>query len=62
MRPQYLDWLIQEKKVTTSEGKQVIVYELVIQDDEDILNAWAKHLREHFLNKYRTFHPISRII
>lgn len=48
MRPQYLDWLIQEKKVTTSEGKQVIVYELVIQDDEDILNAWAKHLREHY--------------
>jgi hypothetical protein len=48
MSAQYLDWLIQEKKVTTSEGKQVIVYELVIKDDEDILNAWAKHLREHY--------------
>lgn len=48
MKPQYLDWLIQEKTVTTSEGKQIIVYELVIQDDEDILNSWAKHLREHY--------------
>jgi ABC-type thiamine transport system substrate-binding protein len=41
MKPQYLDWLIQEQPVTTSEGKQIIVYELVIQDDENILNAWA---------------------
>ncbi|MDD2285368.1 MAG: SAVED domain-containing protein [Paludibacter sp.] len=48
MKPHYLDWLIQEKPVTTSEGKQIIVYELVIQDDENILNAWAKHLRKHY--------------
>lgn len=48
MKPQYLDWLVQEKLVTTSEGKQITVYELVIQDDESILNCWAKHLREHY--------------
>ena len=30
MKPSYLDWLIQEKQVTTSEGKQINVYELVI--------------------------------
>lgn len=48
MKPQYLDWLIQEKPVTTSEGKKIIVYELVIKDDENILNAWAKHLRKHY--------------
>ena len=48
MKPSYLDWLIQEKQVTTSEGKQIIVYELMIQDDENVLNAWAKHLREHY--------------
>lgn len=48
MKPQYLNWLIQEKAVTTSEGKEIIVYELVIQDDESILKSWAKHLREHY--------------
>ena len=48
MKPQYLDWIIQEKQITTSEGKQINVYELVIQDDESILNSWAKHLREHY--------------
>lgn len=48
MKPQYLDWLVQEKPVTTSEGKQINVYELVIQNDESILNSWAKHLREHY--------------
>lgn len=48
MRPQYLDWLIQEKPVTTCEGKQIVIYELVIQNDESVLNSWAKHLREHY--------------
>lgn len=48
MKPQYLDWLLEEKIVTTLEGKQVIVFELKIQNDEDILNSWAKHLREHY--------------
>lgn len=48
MKPPYLDWIIQEKQITTSEGKQINAYELVIQDDESILNSWAKHLREHY--------------
>ena len=48
MKPQYLDWLHLEKIVTTREGKQIKVFELIIQDDEDILNSWAKHLREHY--------------
>lgn len=48
MKPEYLDWLIQENTVVTSEGKQIVVYELIIHDDEDVLNSWAKHLREHY--------------
>ena len=48
MKLEYLDWLIQEKPVITSEGKQIVIYELVIQDDEGVLNSWAKHLREHY--------------
>lgn len=48
MRPKYLDWLTYEEQVITSEGKQISVYELVAEDDEVILNEWAKHLREHY--------------
>jgi len=48
MKPPYLDWIIPEKQVITSEGKQINVSELVIKTDENILNSWAKHLREHY--------------
>jgi hypothetical protein len=48
MKPEYLKWLVQEDTVITSEGKQIVVYELIIRDDEKILNSWAKHLREHY--------------
>lgn len=48
MEPQYLDWLLEEKTIVTSEGKQIIIYELDIQDDENVLQLWAKHLREHY--------------
>ena len=48
MKPQYLDWLVSEKTVTTSEGKQIAIYELVVKKDEEVLNSWAKHLREHY--------------
>ena len=48
MKPKYLDWLTQEETITTAEGKQITVYELVIRNDEDVLNSWAKHLREHY--------------
>lgn len=48
MKPQYLDWLIQEKTIMTCEGKQITVYELVLQNNDDILDSWAKHLREHY--------------
>ena len=48
MQPPHIDWIVQEKQVVTSEGKEIVVYELIIQDDERILNLWAKHLREHY--------------
>ena len=48
MKPQYLDWLFEEKTLVTSEGKEIIIYELDIQDDENVLKLWAKHLREHY--------------
>ena len=48
MKPQYLDWLFEEKTIVTSEGKQIIIYELDIQNDESVLKLWAKHLREHY--------------
>lgn len=48
MKPQHLDWVIEEKTVTTFEEKRIIVYELNIQNNENILDSWAKNLREHY--------------
>ncbi len=48
MEKNHIDWLTQENDVVTDEGKLVKVFELVVQDDEHILNAWAHHLREHY--------------
>lgn len=48
MKPEYLDWLIPKNTVITTEGKRIDVYELIIHDDENVLNSWAKHLREHY--------------
>ena len=48
MKPKYLDWLIQQKTIATNEGKKVDLFELIFENDEDILTNWSKHLREHY--------------
>lgn len=65
MKPEYLNWLVQDKTIVTAEGKQIDIHELVIQDDEDIMNAWAKHLREHYcadseIDIYRVGYGLER--
>ena len=48
MKPQYLDWLVQEATINTDEGKEVEIFELIIKDEDSVLDLWAKHLREHY--------------
>jgi hypothetical protein len=47
--PSHLNWLIDTgERIKTSEGKEVLVFELQHQNDDSILSAWAKHFRNHY--------------
>lgn len=51
MELKHLKYLLREKNVITVEGKEVIIYKLIIDNDDDILWSWAKHLREHYCSE-----------
>jgi|SRR3989344_635087 len=47
--PKHTDWIVDKgEKITTSEGKEVIILELDHTDDEVILSGWAKHFRDQY--------------
>jgi HamA len=47
--PGHLAWLIDTRRVIeTEDGGTVRILELLHQDDEQVLSAWAKHLRNHY--------------
>lgn len=48
-RPSYLTWLIEEKGVILDNGEPIRCYKLDYSDDDEILNAWAVHLRRHYI-------------
>lgn len=49
-RPSYLTWLIEEKGVILDNGEPIRCYRLDYSDDDEILNAWAVHLRRHYIS------------
>lgn len=51
MTSEHLEYLLYEKTLTTSEGQDVEIYKLQIDDDDDILKKWASHLREHYCSE-----------
>lgn len=48
MKPRHIDWLIHDETVVTNEGKRIHVIELQLFNDEEILNEWANHFRNHY--------------
>ncbi|MGM0293911.1 Hachiman antiphage defense system protein HamA [Enterococcus mundtii] len=46
--PSHMRYFKKQADLKTENGQNVNVYNLDIQDEEDILNSWAKHLREHY--------------
>lgn len=44
----YMKYFKKQADIKTNNGQTVIVYKLDVEDEEDTLNAWAKHLREHY--------------
>lgn len=44
----YLNGLSQKDSIITNEGKKVEIYELCINDNEEVLNEWANHYRKQY--------------
>lgn len=49
-RPSYLKWLIEEKGVTLDNGESIQCYKLDYVKDDETLNAWAIHIRRHYIS------------
>lgn len=49
-RPLYLKWLIEEKGVTLDNGESIQCYKLDYVKDDETLNAWAIHIRRHYIS------------
>ena len=49
-RPSYLTWLIEEKGVALDNGEPIQCYKLDYANDDKTLNAWATHIRRHYIS------------
>ena len=49
-RPSYLTWLIEENGVALDNGEPIKCYKLDYADDEEIIDAWAVHIRRHYIS------------
>ena len=49
-RPSYLTWLIKEDNVILDNGESIKCYKLDYTDDEEIIDAWATHIRRHYIS------------
>lgn len=49
-RPEYLKWLIEEDGVVLDNGEPIKCYKLDYTDDEEIVDAWAVHIRRHYIS------------
>ncbi|MBU1043882.1 MAG: DUF1837 domain-containing protein [Candidatus Omnitrophica bacterium] len=48
-KPLHINWLVDTKeRLTTSEGKEVVVLEFQHKNDPTILSDWAKNFRNHY--------------
>ncbi|MCX5644033.1 MAG: SAVED domain-containing protein [Phycisphaerae bacterium] len=46
---QHIKWLVDTgERVKTADGKEVEIWEFQHQNDDRVLSAWAKHLRNHY--------------
>lgn len=48
--PQYLKWLIKEDGVQLNKGFPVICYRIDYNSDATVLDDWAHHIREHYID------------
>ena len=44
----YLEGLSKKESIITHDGKNIDIYELYINKDEEILDEWAHHFRKQY--------------
>lgn len=50
---EHIKWLIDtKKKILTSDGKTIHLWEFRHTNDETVLSAWAKHFRNHYCSDF----------
>lgn len=49
-KPSYLTWLVEEKGVILDNGEAIKCYKLDYLNDDEILDAWALHIRRHYIS------------
>ena len=49
-KPKYIDWLVEEQGVQLNETHAVICYRIDYNDDPDVIDDWALHIRRNYIN------------
>lgn len=49
-RPSYLTWIIKEEGVFLDNGEPIKCYKIDYTNDSEILDAWAVHIRKHYIS------------
>lgn len=44
----HMKYFQKQKSIATNCGKEVTIYRLVVKNESNVLDAWSKHLREHY--------------
>ncbi len=66
MTPEHVRWFADTgKSVTTSEGKEIKIWEFKHENDEEVLKGWSKHFRQHYcldeeIDEFREGYGFSR--
>lgn len=50
-KPEYLRWLIKEDAILNENIKKVACYKIDYNPDDEVLNNWAKHIRDHYISE-----------
>lgn len=48
-KPQYINWLIEEHEIKIKDNIPIKCYKINYEENEDILNDWALHIRRNYI-------------
>ena len=48
--PEYLKWIVEEQGQIVNLGKEIKCYRVDYNNDPNVLDAWALHIRRHYIS------------